>query len=336
MSDPVTPDPALSDPVLSDSAPPRITVVSAWFNRCRDLEASVMSLLDQEDVSFEFVIVDDCSTDETSERLAAIDHPRLRVIRNETNLGFTNSIRRAIEAGRGAYVALHGAGDMSLPGRLRRQADFLDAHPDHVVVGTGVWNHDMTTGQRTEAAFAPLGGSNTPYTHGEVMIRRSAYERVGGYRPVFQYSQDNDLWRRLGEIGLLGRIEEPLYERRIFSDGVGGSPAKMAQQAVFSNLGVYAHQERLAGRRDPVDKVGAAALLMQARTPRVEARVALVVRKLLQQRRFADAKAALDTVPLGLLSWKLMLVYLALAPFHRRPLQTPVPPVVTSRPARPD
>lgn len=313
------------------AAVPRVTVISAWFNRTEGLEESVCSLLDQQGVEFEFVIVDDCSTDDTSVRLAAIAHPRLRLLRNPRNLGFTLSIRRAAETARGDYIAVHGAGDLSLPGRLAAQVAFLDAHPEHVVVGTGVVNHVMETGLRRPAVFAPMDSGNTAYTHGEVMFRRTAYDAVGGYRPVFQFSQDNDLWRRLGEIGRLGRIETPLYERRIFADGVGGSPSKMVLQAVFSNLGVYAAQERAAGRRDPVDKSGAAALLTQAMTPRVEARVTAMVKDLLRRRRFADAKTALGTVPLGLLNWKLLLVYLALAPFCPKPPRQPVPPVETFR-----
>lgn len=96
---------------------PRVTVVSAWYNRTEDLELSVCSVLEQEGVDFDFVIIDDSSTDETSARLLAISHPRLRLLRNARNIGFTASIRRAVEEARGEYVALHDAGDLSLPGR---------------------------------------------------------------------------------------------------------------------------------------------------------------------------------------------------------------------------
>ena len=311
------------------SPPPRLTVISAWFNRTEGLEESVRSLLEQEGVAFECVIIDDCSTDDTSARLMAIAHPRLRVLRNARNLGFTHSIRRAADQAGGDYIAIHGAGDLSLPGRLAAQVAFLDANPVHVVVGTGVMNHEMDTGQRRPAVFAPLDSGGTPYTHGEVMMRRAAYEAVGGYRAVFHLSQDNDLWRRLGEIGRLGRLDALLYERRIFAVGVGGSPAKMVQQAVFSNLGVHAAQERAAGRRDPVDKIGAAALLTQPMTPRVTARVQFIAKNLLRARRFAELKTALETVPLGLLSWKLLLIYLVLAPFFPKPRLVPIPPVET-------
>lgn len=313
------------------SPAPRLTVISAWFNRTEGLEESVRSLLDQQGVAFDFVIIDDCSTDETSARLAAIHHPRLRVLRNDRNLGFTQSIRRAAEEATGEYIAIHGAGDLSLPGRLAAQVAFLDANPQHVAVGTGVINHELATGRCEQMLFQPLGGANTPFTHGEVMYRRAAYHAVGGYRTVFQYAQDSDLWRRMGEIGWLGRIEDVLYERRIFADGVARNRSKEVLQAICDNLGVHAAQERAAGRPDPVDKIGALALLTQAMTPRIKARIQSIAKILLRERRFAELKTGLEAVPLGLLSWKLLLLYVAMAPFFPKPKPKPAPPVETFR-----
>ena len=316
------------------SPSPRLTVISAWFNRTEGLEESVNSLLDQKGVEFDFVVIDDCSTDETSARLAAISHPRLRILRNSRNMGFTASIRRAAEEARGDYIAIHGAGDLSLPGRLAAQMAFLETNPEHVAVGTGVVNYELGSGRREVIQFPPLEGSNTPYTHGEVMFCRTAYEAVGGYRTVFHFSQDSDLWRRLGEIGRLGRIGEVFYERRIFADGVARNRSKEVLQAIFSNLGVHAAQERAAGRRDPVDRLGAAALLTQPMTARFKARGTFVIRVLLREWRFAEAKSLLESVPLGLLTWKLLLLYLLLAPIYRKPKLQPVPPVETWRGAK--
>lgn len=316
---------------MTVSPAPRVTVISAWHNRTDDLEASVRSVLDQEGVDFEFVVVDDRSTDETGSLLAGIVHPRFRVLRNARNLGFTRSIRRAAAEARGDYIAVHGAGDISAPGRLAAQVALLDARPDAVAAGTGVVNHDMATGERLSIDFPPMDSGSTIYTHGEVMFRRAVYEAVGGYREVFQFAQDADLWRRMGEHGRLLRVDAPLYERRIFSGGVAGDRSKEVLQAAFSNLGVHAHLERLAGRRDPVDRLNAAALLTQPMTLRFKARGTYPIKRMLRERRFAEAKAALETVPLGLLTWKLLAVYLALAPFFPRPAPRPAPPMETWR-----
>ena len=246
---------------------PRVTVISAWYNRVDGLEESVHSILQQDGVDFEYIIVDDCSTDKTSSLLESIKDPRLRLFRNSRNLGFTRSMRKAASEARGEYIAVHDAGDISLPSRLAKQVERLDIDAEIVAIGSGVIYHNPITRDKRKIKFYPVESERTPFTHGEVMYRRTAYEAVGGYREIFYYAQDSDLWRRLGELGRFERLDEVLYERRIFHDGVGGNPDKGVLQAIFSNLGMYSQMERLAGRRDPVDKWNATSLLFQPLTP---------------------------------------------------------------------
>ncbi len=292
----------------------KLSVFSCWHNRLHDLELSVRSVLDQEGVEFEYVIVDDASTDGTSDRLAAISDPRLRVIRNESNIGFTRSAIRAVTACRGDYVAVHGAGDLSLPGRLAQQAAFLDENPEVAVVGTRVDNHDLVTGARRthDPRRGDMSGIEMKYTHGEVMFRRDAYERAGGYRSVFHNSQDIDLWLRMREIGRLETLDEAFYERRMFADGIEADAPRKLRQAVFSSLAAHAAAERAAGRRDPVEREGALALLTQPRTGHYRHRLRTYLRSLLGQRRFADARKALDSAPAGLLGIKQLALLLLL------------------------
>jgi glycosyltransferase involved in cell wall biosynthesis len=292
----------------------KVSVFSCWHNRKFELEQSVRSILDQEGVDFEFVIVDDASDDGTSELLAAIAHPRLRIIRNETNIGFTRSAIRAVAACRGHYVAVHGAGDVSLPGRLAKLADFLDGNGDAVAVGSLIRNYDLTTGRK--APFDPRKGDEEglamKYLHAEVMFRRDIYERVGGYRSIFYYTQDKDLWYRMQVHGRLACLDETLYERRIFADGVQGDTVKLIRQAVFSSLMIHAVRERKAGRPDPVERFHALSLLMQPPSARLTKRARMFLPRLLRKLRFADARNALETVPAGMLSWRMLLLLLFL------------------------
>ena len=308
---------------------PRVTVISAWYNRVDGLEESVCSILRQEGVDFEYVIVDDCSTDKTSSLLESIKDPRLRLLRNSRNLGFTRSMRKAASEARGDYIAVHDAGDISLPSRLAKQVERLDADAEIVAIGSGVMYHNPLTGDKRKVNFYQVDSERTPFTHGEVMYRRMTYEAVGGYREIFYYAQDGDLWRRLGELGRFERLDEVLYERRIFSDGVGGNPDKGVLQAIFSNLGMYSQMERLAGRCDPVEKWNATSLLLQPLTPRFKAIGTFHVKDLLKQRRFREAKQILETAPLGMLTWKLLILYLVLAPFFKKPSLQPAPLVNT-------
>jgi glycosyltransferase involved in cell wall biosynthesis len=298
----------------------KLSVFSCWHNRLHDLEPSVLSVLDQEGVEFEYVIVDDASTDGTSDRLAAIGHPRLRLIRNERNVGFTRSAIRAVEACRGEYVAVHGAGDISLPGRLAAQAAFLDANPDVVAVGARVENHNLITGEHRihDPRRGDMSGIGMKYTHGEVMFRRAAYDQVGGYRSLFYFSQDIDLWFRMRAVGRLGAVDGLLYERRMFEDGIEADAPRKLRQAVFANLAVHAEAERAAGRRDPVDRDHALALLTQRPTDRYRHRLRRFLRPLLRQRRFADARKALDNTPSGMLGVKQLALLMLLRAFTRR------------------
>ena len=304
----------MSDPVAGTT--PRVSVISAWHNRSDDLEASIRSVLDQEGVDFEYIVVDDASTDgSTRARLQAIEHPRLRLVLCGTNVGFTRAMREAASLARGEFIAIHDAGDISHPGRLAAQVAFLDAQPDHVLVGTRVENHVLTTGERHIVEFRlneTRGVGGLIFTHGEVMFRRADYEAVGGYRPIFYYSQDNDLWRRLAERGKLGHVDELLYERRIFTDGVMGNARKEMAQAIFANLALVAEQARAAGRPDPVEERHALALLEQPLTERFQVRGTAALKRLLRERRLAEAREALGLLPAELMTWKMLAIYMLL------------------------
>lgn len=294
---------------------PKISVISAWYNRPHDIEASLFSILDQEGVNFEYIVVDDASTDQkTIEQLeAASDHPRMILQRNDRNLGFTRSIIRAASYARGEYVAVHDAGDLSLPGRLLKQQTFLDQNPEFVMVGTGVEDFDVETGRRshftTQTKNRLRGVDGRIYSHGEVMFRANAYKAVGGYRSLFYFSQDTDLWRRLSERGQLGHLDEVLYERRIFADGVRGDKTKRVSQAVFGNLGMISAEARKAGHPDPVEKYGALSLLKQPHNRRFESYASKPIKHLLLGGMWKEAYEALSGVPAGMMTFRMLLAY---------------------------
>lgn len=207
------------------SAYPSLSVVIGAYNCVATIDETLGSVLRQANQDTEVVVVDDGSTDDMPRLLAAwsASDRRLRVIRQD-NAGLTRALVRGCSAARGDYIARQDVGDLSLPGRFRLQLTFLDAHPECSMVACG---------HRVRAPYGEImdevrwedGGAaltrilraarveelQTPH-HGSVMFRRDAYERVGGYRPAFYFSQDLDLWMRLVEVGDLGMIDEVLYE----------------------------------------------------------------------------------------------------------------------------
>lgn len=119
--------------------PPRVSVVMTVFDGARHLREAVDSILGQTLSDFEFLIVDDASTDETPQILAeyARNDGRLIVLRNETNLGPYPSANRALEVARAPLIARMDADDVSEPDRLEKQVAFLGPHADHLLVASG-------------------------------------------------------------------------------------------------------------------------------------------------------------------------------------------------------
>lgn len=206
------------------TATPDVSVVMSVYNGGRRLPETVESVLSQENVSFEFVIVNDGSTDETSEileRYAAQD-ARVRILHREKQ-GLTKSLIEGCRMARGKYIARQDAGDVSLAGRLRKQLDEISAHADAAAVSGGTRfigpegeqlyevlpvTPDLTT-RLLELELNKIEG---PSMHGCTMFSREQYEQVGGYRSAFYFAQDLDLWIRLAEIGKHVAIRDVVYE----------------------------------------------------------------------------------------------------------------------------
>ena len=198
--------------------PPQVSVLMSVHNGKRFLPEAVDSILAQDFRDFEFVVVDDGSTDDTSAILASYADHRVVRLHNPIRLGLAASLNRLLGVARGEYVARQDADDMSYPTRLSRQVGFLDSHPFVGIVGS--WREQID-GQGCTLdvrklpcddlgirVHLPWGG---PFTHGSVMVRAALLHRLHGYREMFDTSQDYDLWLRLAECTQLANLPEALY-----------------------------------------------------------------------------------------------------------------------------
>jgi glycosyltransferase involved in cell wall biosynthesis len=198
---------------------PPVTVLMGVYNGLPSLERAVRSILEQTVRHFEFLIIDDGSTDGSDRviRHLAETDPRIRFIAGATNRGLGWVLNRGVEEARGKLVARMDADDISVPQRLARQLRFFEMHPDIDVVGS--YALDMTTGgvplrERrvpiTHERIAELVWTN-PFVHATVMFRRESILRVGSYSPALRRRQDYDLWFRCVSAGLrMANIPEPL------------------------------------------------------------------------------------------------------------------------------
>jgi glycosyltransferase involved in cell wall biosynthesis len=248
---------------LLNESTPDISVVMSVFNGGSFLESTLLSVLRQKDVDFEFVVVDDGSTDTTAAMLShhAQADPRLRVI-TQTNQGLTRALIRGCQEARGQYIARQDAGDVSEPGRLRAQLELMRRYPQAVfcscwarmvAAGGDLLYLSKGSGVSTEPRWvldreAEHGMIDGPSVHPTVMMLRSAYEQAGGYRAEFRVGQDWDLWYRLAETGPFVMLSAPLYTCYIDSTGI--SATRSEEQAAFARLSLQAMRLRVDGKSD--------------------------------------------------------------------------------------
>ncbi|CAD5280388.1 Glycosyl transferase 2 family protein [Alteromonas sp. 38] len=244
-----------------------VSICVAYYNRSEYVKECVQSLLDQDFNSFEVIVVNDGSTDPlTGTFLDEFDDARLRVI-HQKNAGFVGAIRAAIDASKGAYIAIQGAGDVSLPSRIKKQVEVLENKPQVGIVSCLFEN--VVFGGKNDGARKKRGYNNShisaddflagsnPLGHGEVMFRRSLYDKVGGYRPYFKFSQDLDLWLLMIDHCEVEIIQEYLYERRMFmKDGVSTDGAKQFLQKYLAEFARQCYRDRKLYGKDLIDLYG--------------------------------------------------------------------------------
>ena len=235
---------------------PKVSVVMSVYNGERFLRQAVDSILAQTFTDFEFVVVDDGSTDGTAEILKGYTDPRLRVISQE-NIGLIGSLNRAVDIASGEYIARMDADDISSPRRLELQLEWLESHPHTAVLGTQVLEigDDGHTIRRhyypTEGAAiakALLQGA-TAICHGSAVFRRACFQRVGGYRQRFEHAEDYDLWLRTIESWNMENLPHVLYQKRLTIESV--SFAHFLQQQRSAAFALECARHRRDGLPEP-------------------------------------------------------------------------------------
>ena len=237
----------MSDPVVS--------VVMSVYNDETYLAASLESLLAQEGVNFEVVVVDDGSTDRSPEILASFARAdaRVRVVRQE-NAGLTKALARGCVEAKGELIARQDADDLSRPGRLAKQASILVEDPKVAVAASWIEligprdEHLMTTRFPVgpEAGTRGVLEERRSPIHGSAMFRKRDLEAVGGYRPEFYFAQDSDLWFRLADQGAFLFLPEVLYAFRVQGGSI--TARHRPKQLELYELALACRAARLAGR----------------------------------------------------------------------------------------
>ncbi len=212
------------EPIVAAARPPRVSVAIASYNYGRFLSDCIRSVVSQEGVDLEVIVVDDASGDETPQIAAAFASadPRVRVIRHRDNQGHIATFNEGLREARGDYVVKVDADDMLAPGALARAAAVMDRHP-----GVGlVYGRPLhfegeppeLTGRAGERADCVVWAGRewlaercrTGYnviSNPEALVRRSLLDEIGFYDPRLDHTFDFEMWMRLAAVSDVARVD---------------------------------------------------------------------------------------------------------------------------------
>ncbi len=200
---------------------PQVSVLMPVYNGEAFLGQAIESILQQTFDDFEFIVINDGSTDRSAEVVQLYDDPRIRYFENECNIGLTRSLNRGLSLVRSPYLARMDADDTSLPQRLAKQVHFLDMHHEIGVVGSAVQiidEHGNISRKweppETHEVLRWCLCLFTPIAHPTVMMRQEVVKQVGDYCTEMLTAQDHDLWRRLSLVTRLANLPDVLLHLR--------------------------------------------------------------------------------------------------------------------------
>ena len=207
---------------------PEISVLMSVFNSEKWLKSSIDSVLSQSEDEFEFIIINDGSTDNTSSIIRSYNDDRIIII-EQGNIGLTKSLNVGLRIAKGKYIARIDADDISMPNRLVEQKKFMEVNTDIALVGSDAILIDENDQYMGHAVYPtshkmlikrlklPL---YSVFPHSSIFFQRDVIMKLNGYNENFIMSQDQDLYLRLlSEKHKIACINKPLVKLRINLSG---------------------------------------------------------------------------------------------------------------------
>jgi glycosyltransferase involved in cell wall biosynthesis len=218
--------------------PPKISVLMPVFNCALYVKEAIESILNQTYTDFEFLIIDDCSTDATLQICKSFHDERIVIVEKENNSGYTNSLNYGLSTAQGKYIARMDGDDISFPTRFEKQLAFMEANEDVALCGTNfsIIGNDgfINLPQFHEDIKISLLSGNC-IVHPSVMLRKSTIDRHNfNYNLNMEPAEDYDFWVRLLLIGKLYNIQESLLLYRVHEGQV--SNRRSSNQVEIAHL----------------------------------------------------------------------------------------------------
>jgi len=222
---------------------PRVSVVMSVYNSELYLRQAVDSVLNQTYTDFEFIIINDASTDSCETILLEYRDERIRYTANKQNIGMARSLNCGLEMAQGEYIARTDNDDVCLPGRFTAQVSFLDKHREVGVLGTAARLIDREGKAFGEVRYPGEHGYlrwilcffENPIIHPSVMMRRKLISAFGGYDEKKEPSEDYNLWCRLANVTRLANLPDPYLHIRKHGSNASVIRMKEQQQKTLEN-----------------------------------------------------------------------------------------------------
>lgn len=215
---------------------PFVTVLTAFYNDEKYISKAINSVLKQTYPHFEYLLINDGSSDKSRDIAAGFDDDRIVLLDNQSNIGLTMSLNNGLAQARGDLIARFDSNDICKPQRLAKQVEYLLKYPSVVAVGSQVRGIDVCgRGRSLDCAQRPLTSRgilyysvyNSPLNHTSAMFRKKeVLAKCVGYDENCFVGQDYDLWSRLCDHYALANLPDRLVDVRIDSSSVSGRFSK--------------------------------------------------------------------------------------------------------------
>lgn len=200
----------------------KVSVITPAYNAEKYIGAAIDSILTQTFSEFEFIIIDDCSTDKTWDIICqyAAKDSRIIAVKNEKNLGIAGNRNKGVSLAQGKYIVWQDADDISLSIRVEKQYQFLETHPEVGIVGGFLHFFD----EEKENGFRKYKADDlslrkrifrySPVAQPASMIRKQCLEEVGEYNLAYPPAEDIDMSFRIGEKYQFANLQEVMIHYR--------------------------------------------------------------------------------------------------------------------------
>jgi len=228
----------------------KVSVIMSVYNDELYVSDAVKSILNQTYEDFEFIIINDGSTDNSFEILNNYANEDDRIILiNQDNMGLTKSLNKAIALSKNNFIARMDSDDISLPNRLEKQVVFLKENTEYALVGTNVIKIDTVGGvieinktKYKDSDIRKTFRTRNCIAHGSVMLNKSLCGNILKYDETFKYAQDYRLWADVSLMYKVANLKESLYQLRIHIQSI--SKNKVEEQSKYAGIVAYEYDTK--------------------------------------------------------------------------------------------